>query len=79
MPNLRIGQLVLLLDDDKLTKSYQLARITQVFPGKDDVVRSVEVRTKDGVYSRPAAKICCLEDDICESPQGGENVTADSS
>ncbi len=71
VPNLRIGQLVLLLDDDKLTKSYQLARITQVFPGKDDVVRSVEVRTKDGVYSRPAAKICCLEDDIIESPQGG--------
>ena len=37
-------------------------RIVQVLPGKDDVVRMVEVRTKDGVYVRPVSKLAKLED-----------------
>ena len=77
-PNLKVGQLVLLLDEDR-KKNHKLARITQVFPGNDEVVRTVELRTKDGVYSRPAAKVCCLEDDFYESPHGGENVAVDNS
>ena len=78
MPNLKAGQLILLFDEDRKT-DHKLARITQVFPGKDEVVRTVELRTKDGVYSRPAAKVCCLEDDFYESPHGGENVAVDNS
>ena len=75
--NVREGQLVLLADDDK-KRNWSLARITRVFPGDDDTVRVVEVKTKDGLYTRPVAKICSLEDDaIHEVPQGEGYVTGD--
>ena len=46
-------------------------------PGEDGVVRVVEVKTKDGVYTRPVAKICPLEDELStEVPQGEGHVAA---
>ena len=35
---------------------------TKVMPGKDDVVRVVEVKTKNGTYTRPVAQMFKLED-----------------
>ena len=62
-PNYQQGELVLLSKDDSPVKGkWDLARIVKVFPGKDDVVRTVEVRTKDGVYVRPVSKLAKLED-----------------
>ena len=62
-PNYQQGELVLLSKDDSPVKGkWDLARIDKVFPGKDDVVRTVEVRTKDGVYVRPVSKLAKLED-----------------
>ena len=77
--NVKEGQLVLLLDEDCIHKSWTLARILKVFPGKDDVVRSVELLTKDGVYTRPVAKLCCLEDDVMNEVPQGEGHVADRS
>ena len=50
------------MDDDN-KRTWSLARVTRVFPGDDGTVRVVEVKTKDGHYTRPVAKICSLEDD----------------
>ena len=61
-PNYRQGELVVLKDDSPVKGKWNLARIVQVLPGKDDVVRTVEVRTKDGVYVRPVSKLAKLED-----------------
>ena len=61
--NYKVGELVVLVDNDQRRGKWSLARITKVLPGDDDVVRVVEVRTKDGVYTRPVAKVCRLEDD----------------
>ncbi len=73
--NIKEGQLVLLVDDEDSRKTWSLARITRVIPGDDGVVRVVEVKTKNGLYTRPVAKVCCLEDDIStEVPQGEEYV-----
>ena len=43
-------------------------------PGRDDIVRVVEVRTKDGDYTRPVASLYKLEDHL-DFRQGGECVT----
>ena len=39
---------------------WPLARVTEVYPGKDDVVRVVQVKTSTGTYTRPVSKIACL-------------------
>ena len=78
--NIKEGQLVLLVDDEKHRKTWTLARIIRVLPGDDDTVRVVEVKTKDGLYIRPVAKICSLEDDVgTEIPQGEGYVAAPNS
>ena len=38
---------------------WPLARVTEVYPGKDDVVRVVQVKTPTGTYTRPVSKIAC--------------------
>ena len=62
LPNLTVGELVVLAQDEVKRGKWPLARITKVCPSEDGVVRVVEVRTKDGTYTRPVAKICKLED-----------------
>ena len=63
VPNYQIGELVMLTDDNPIKKKWELARIVQVLPSDDNVVRVVELRTKTGNYVRPVAKLARLEDD----------------
>ena len=71
--NYKVGELVLLIDDEQRRGKWPLARITETLPGKDGIVRVVKLRTKNGVYTRPVAKLCKLEENI-EVPQGEEYV-----
>ena len=66
------GDLVLLFEKDLRREKWPLARVEKVMPGKDGVVRVVDVRTKDGIYTRPAAKVLRLEDEQFDVRQGGE-------
>ena len=61
-PNFTVGELVLLQDDDTKRGKWPLGRITKVMPGADNVVRVVELKTKNGIYTRPATKVFKLED-----------------
>ena len=63
VPNVVLGDLVLVQDEELKRKKWPLARVTKILPGKDDVVRVVEVKTKSGVYTRPVAKLFRLEHD----------------
>ena len=83
-PRFEVGELVLLQDDDVKRGKWPLARITKVMPGKEGVTRVVELRTKNGNYTRPVTKLYKIED--CENDevdirnhvrQGGENVAAE--
>ena len=65
-PSFNAGELVLLQDDDVKRGKWPLACITKVMPGPDNVVRTIEVRTKNGTYVRPVAKIYKLEDHLQE-------------
>ena len=61
--NLKVGDVVLMSEESAPRGFWPLARITEVFPGSDGRVRSVEVKTGSGaVYRRPAAKLCLLEE-----------------
>ena len=70
--NHKEGDLVLLFEKDLKREKWPLARVEKVMPGKDGVVRVVNVRTKDGSYTRPAAKVLRLEDEEFDVRQGGE-------
>lgn len=59
-PNLKIGDIVILKEDNVSPTSWPLARITEIFPGKDGLTRVVEVRTATTTLKRPIAKICQL-------------------
>ena len=54
--------MVLMQEEDSKRGKWPLGRITKVMPGGDGVVRTIEVKTKTGTYTRPAVKIFKLED-----------------
>ena len=60
--NLRPNDLVLVPSDDQPRCQWKLGRIIKTLPGKDNKVRVVEIRTSAGVYTRPVAKLCLLEE-----------------
>ena len=63
-------------DDDYTKRSkWPLARILRVLPGRDSIVRVVEIKTKDGVFIRPVTSLLKMEDNVYDVRQGGENVT----
>jgi hypothetical protein len=39
-----------------------MAIITKVFSGKDNRIRTVELKTKDSVLVRPIVDVCLLEE-----------------
>lgn len=55
--NYRIGSLVLLKEDNVPSMFWPAGRIVEVHPGKDNVVRVVSVKTKNGVVKRSVTKI----------------------
>ena len=62
VPNLKVGDLVILVDHSVPRGTWPLGRIVEVYRGSDNVVRSADVKTKFGVYRRPATKIAALEE-----------------
>lgn len=62
--NLLIGDLVMVKEPTP-PLTWKTARVVEVHPGEDDVVRVATVRDADGnLYKRPAAKLCLLPLDI---------------
>ena len=62
---IRVGDIVLLTDPCLPRGKWDLARVTNVFKGPDDIIRNVEVKTKSSTYRRSIQR-CCL---ILESDQ----------
>lgn len=59
--NLEIGDLILLCNENMPRNQWPLGLVTNTYPGKDGKVRSVQVKTKTGLYDRPINKMCLLE------------------
>ena len=58
--NIKINDLVLVKDDDTIPLKWPLARVLEIYPGSDNKVRVVKVKTSNGVYTRSIAKLCPL-------------------
>ena len=58
--NLTVGDVVLLCEDNTVPSQWPLARVKEIHPGKDGVVRVVTVQTTKGIYTRPVVKVVAL-------------------
>lgn len=58
--NLRIGDLVLVLDDNQPPTKWAIGRIIDTHPGNDHQVRVVTIRTKNATYKRSIVKVARL-------------------
>ena len=65
--NLKLGQIVLIKDDNLPPLSWPIGRISEIHPGKDNLVRTVTVTTSKGSYKRAITKICLLPIDLDSS------------
>jgi hypothetical protein len=61
-PNLKPDDVVLVVDRNAPRGHWPLARVLEVFPGRDGRVRVVKVKTASGEYERAASELCLLEE-----------------
>lgn len=90
--NLKVGDVVIMCDDNCPPNGWKLAQISEIHPGKDGLVRNVTVRVKkekanpkpneqkftDYFYQRAVQKLCKLVDcaDLYPTLVPGEDVDA---
>uniref|UniRef100_A0A8D8SN73 Integrase catalytic domain-containing protein n=1 Tax=Cacopsylla melanoneura TaxID=428564 RepID=A0A8D8SN73_9HEMI len=61
VPNIEVGTVVLLKEDNVPAMHWPLGIVVEVFPSKTDgIVRSASVKTKTGIFKRPVVKLCPL-------------------
>lgn len=73
-PNVRVGQIVLIKEDNLPPGKWILGRIISTSQGNDQKIRVVELKTATTIIKRPITKICLLpisdnEDEHLKSPQ----------
>ena len=61
---LKIGDVVLMVDEKVNRGKWNLARIIQVFRGNDGVIRNVKLKTKTGEYKRSVQKCCPILEEV---------------
>jgi hypothetical protein len=59
--NINVGDVVLIVDHNLPRNQWLLGIVTEVFPAKDQLVRSAKIRTKLGIFHRPIVKLCLVE------------------
>jgi hypothetical protein len=59
-PNVKIGELVLMKEDNLSPLVWRKAVITDTHAGKDGLIRVVTLKTSAGTVKRPITKICLL-------------------
>ena len=58
--NVKVGDLVLLKDENSSPGKWLMGRVINVFPGSDQNVRVVEVKTVTGIFKRSVSKLVML-------------------
>lgn len=58
--NFRVGDIVVLKEDNLVTSRWPIARIMKTNQGADGLIRVVTLKTKDGAYTRPVTKVALL-------------------
>ena len=60
-PNIKVGDLVMIAENNFARNQWPMARIVEVYHGRDGLVRSVKLRTSTSELVRPITKLCLLE------------------
>ncbi|XP_072395159.1 uncharacterized protein [Diabrotica undecimpunctata] len=61
---LQIGDMVIIKEDDLPPLKWQMGRVIDVHPGRDNVVRVATVRTSNGQFKLGVNKLCVLPIDV---------------
>ena len=80
-PNLQVGDVVLLKEKWPKMLHWPIARILQVYPGEDNLVRVAKIKTQLGTYTRPAVKLALLvrpKEDLPTEPAPPPGVCPDT-
>ena len=72
--NLKEGSVVLVSEDNVSKLSWPLGVVIKLFPGKDGLIRSVDVKTSKGVINRPVQRLHDLEISSASDLISEENV-----
>ena len=66
----KCGELVLIAEDNQPPLHWKMGRITEIYPGNDEIVRVVKLKTSTGELVRPVVKIRKLpiESSVEEAP-----------
>lgn len=59
--NVKVGDVVLIADDELRRQEWMIGRVMNVHPGRDGLIRSVTVKTSKGVRRRPVQRLRLLE------------------
>ena len=60
-PNVNVGDLVLLAEDNVPRNLWPLARVIETYPSKDGLIRSAKIKTRNTQLTRPITKLVMLE------------------
>ena len=56
-PEIAIGDLVLLAEDNEAPLQWKIGRVTEVYKGNDNIVRVCKVKTQNSSFMRPIVKL----------------------
>lgn len=59
--NLKVGDVVMVIDPNASRREWKVGRIERTYPGRDQLVRVVDVRVGDKILNRPVTRISPLE------------------
>ena len=62
--NIKVGDVVLVTEPNVLRRHWKLGRIEAVYPGRDGLVRVVDVRTGGVVKQQPISRLSPLEAEL---------------
>lgn len=71
-PQIKLGDFVICVDSNNPRGQWPLARVIELIPGEDKVVRTVKIQAKTGQYVRAVHNLCILrtEKEDSEEPNG---------
>ena len=59
-PNMQVGDIVLILGETTFTNHWPMAKVVEVHPDRDGLVRVVTLKTSTSILKRPVAKLSLL-------------------
>lgn len=79
---IKVGDVVLVGDDNRKRIDWPLARVIRTIPGRDDVIRVCVLKTKNGELTRPIQRLYPLEveldrEEFVDKLQKSVDVTED--